>query len=322
VKRALFAALALSLTLVALELALRALGLPDRDGCFDSGGGVWIADDGLGFALEPGLELPHASVNARSLRGPELSLAKPPGVQRIVFLGDSSAFGQGVALDETFGPHATAALERELDAPLEYLLGASPGYSAYQSRVLLERLLPYAPDLVVLYVGARNDHTSGRFFRDDEIPARMARRRAAWHDVRLLRALELTGDLAYRRLFRRVLSDETQARVPPDDFERHVRAMLEATRAANARALLLLPPFSSTLLARRPLLPRYQEILTRLGDEYGVPTVRLQDAFAPHPERELYSPRDDFHPNARGHRLIAERVIDAVRAHALLGGRE
>ena len=39
----------------------------------------------------------------------------------------------------------------------EPLVAAAPGYSSYQSRVLVDRFAPFAPDWVVFYVGAHND---------------------------------------------------------------------------------------------------------------------------------------------------------------------
>ena len=59
----------------------------------------------LGFELRPGGSV-HAEVdyrvNAEGLRGPETSVAKPPGVRRVAVLGDSIAFGYWVSDPDGF----------------------------------------------------------------------------------------------------------------------------------------------------------------------------------------------------------------------------
>ena len=70
---------------------------------------VYVARPGLDGVLYAGAPL---STNGHGFRGREVAHAKPPGVVRIVGLGDSVMFGQGVADDETY----LAILEAELNA--------------------------------------------------------------------------------------------------------------------------------------------------------------------------------------------------------------
>jgi len=308
-KGILFRALPTLVLLLALELALRALGVPREDTCIIDLEDVWETDPQLGFLLRPGATIGPATVNALGMRGPVLPLVKPPGTFRILYVGDSSCFGLGVPEEGTFAALATAELAAAFpDTRFEYLIGANPGWSSYQSRVMLERLLPYAPDLVVFYVGARNDHTRARYFTDDEIPARMARREAAWHRVRVLRSLELVTDLAWNRVVRRLRPRAEQTRVPPEAFERNLRAMLDATHRAGAAALVLVPPVAKRFGARHKLVPEYQAILAAVAAEYGVPSTQLQRVFDGQDERALYVPEDDVHPSALGHRVIAQEI--------------
>jgi lysophospholipase L1-like esterase len=308
-KGILFRALPTLVLLLALEPVLRALDVPRVDTCIIDLENVWEAEPQLGFRLRPGATIGPATVNALGMRGPVLPLAKAPGTFRIVYIGDSSCFGLGVPEDGTFAALATAELAAAFPGThFEYTIGANPGWSSYQSRVVLERLLPYAPDLVVFYVGARNDHTRARYFADEEIPARMARRESAWHQVRILRGLELATDLAWNRVVRRLRPRAEQTRVPPEAFERNLRAMLEATRRAGAAALVLLPPVAKRFGERRKLVPEYQAILEAVAAEYGVPSTRLQRVFAGRDESALYVPGDDVHPSALGHRLIADEI--------------
>ncbi len=115
------------------------------------------ADETTGWRMVPSQEhytyqhLVH--VNALGLRGPEV-LPKEPGERRVLALGDSLIYGQGVAEEDT----VTAQLAAQLNA------GAEPGttwtvinaghraYDTHQELALLEDLEPRIdPDVVVLF---------------------------------------------------------------------------------------------------------------------------------------------------------------------------
>lgn len=120
-----------------------------------------------GVCLEnrPGVELTYTGwllrqdpttlrTNALGGRGDEVP--EPGERPRVLLLGDSFTFGQGVEEDQTFG----AALEQRLRAlgtDAEVLNFGVPGHSQPQSVALLEqRLLPLRPDLVLLVVFAND----------------------------------------------------------------------------------------------------------------------------------------------------------------------
>jgi hypothetical protein len=120
----------------------------------------------LGYSLRPGARTVHeerefavqVAVNSLGLRGPEQAARKPPGVRRILVLGDSFAFGFGVEEKETFA----RALERRLreSRPATEVLNAGvPGWSADHHLVYLrERGFALEPDLVLL-AACDNDPT-------------------------------------------------------------------------------------------------------------------------------------------------------------------
>jgi lysophospholipase L1-like esterase len=309
--------------LLLLEGGLRALDLPRMDTCWAPKQDYWVPDAALGFAYRPGQRVAGGRINALGLRGPVPPAAKPPGERRILYVGDSTAYGFGVSDAEAFWSLATAELAaRHPGETVVPIVGAAPGYSSWQSRVLLGRLLRYRPDDVVFYVGAHNDHRRRGYYPDREIPARMARRHAAWHRIRTLRAFEYVHDRLGRWLGGLLCDPVDLVRVPPADFEANLRAMVAATRAAGARPLLLVPPLTSTLAARHPAAPRYREMLLSLAHELEVPAVDLQPLFAGSAPAALYLPGDDIHPNAAGHRRIAAAIAraldDAGQARAVI----
>lgn len=94
-----------------------------------------------------------ARTNALGWRDKARDLAKPPGVQRALLLGDSYVFGVGV--DD--GLRVSEALEREIPGLEAWNLGIT-AYGPDQELLLLESVAAeYAPDLVVWFACLSND---------------------------------------------------------------------------------------------------------------------------------------------------------------------
>ena len=104
-----------------------------------------------GFRLRSGVF--RIAVNRWGLRGPDISRTKSAGVTRIAVLGGSSVFGYFVS----DGEEAARLLERSLDTPdreVQVLNAGVPGYNLFQTCDRFEeRIVPLAPDIVVLYLG-------------------------------------------------------------------------------------------------------------------------------------------------------------------------
>jgi lysophospholipase L1-like esterase len=311
VKKVCFRVIPVLVVLAGFEGLLHLLDLPRLDTCWVNKEDFWVEDPELGFTYQPGRNVSWGTINSLGLRGPAAPREKPPGTLRLLFIGDSSVYGVGTPEEATMYRAGVASIAARLpDRDIDYLVGAIPGYSSYHSRILLDRLLPYDPDIVIFYVGAHNDHSRGRYYRDSEIPRRMARRSKWWHRIRTVEAIELVSNVFYRKFLRQLRSKENQARVPPWEFEENMRAMLQKTLDAGAEAVVLFPPYLDSLLERHPTIPRYQEILERTATEFGVPHSPLQAVFeeATADEREFYLERDDYHPNDDGYRLIGEEI--------------
>jgi lysophospholipase L1-like esterase len=99
--------------------------------------------------------------NAQGMRGPERAFAKPPGVRRVLILGDSFAAGYYAEEPET----ARARLEALLDedrlgaGEVQVLNAGTPGYSTDQEYLLyLEQGRRYEPDVVLLFFFCNDLH--------------------------------------------------------------------------------------------------------------------------------------------------------------------
>lgn len=134
------------------EALARSLGLLDR-----------IAPSRRLFAAHPDPDLPfvlranselqwgnvHVRVNSEGLRGAEIAAT---GESRILVVGDSVVFGQGIAEPETFCVRLEEQLRKQ-GVTVQVLNGAAPGYNTTNEVAFLRHIgLPLRPDVVVLGV--------------------------------------------------------------------------------------------------------------------------------------------------------------------------
>jgi hypothetical protein len=105
----------------------------------------------------------RTSINGRGLRGTEHPLARTSLRTRVLMVGDSIAFGYGVADEQTFA----ALLEAR---GYEVVNLAVPGYGTDQSLLRLAREgMAYSPDVVLLHFCLNNDfvdNASRTYFYD------------------------------------------------------------------------------------------------------------------------------------------------------------
>jgi lysophospholipase L1-like esterase len=89
----------------------------------------------------------HVRINERGLRDRDYPYQKPPGVRRVLLLGDSFVFGWGVEAEESIAKQ----LERRL-AGVEVLNGGCSGWSTAQEGAFLrDEGIRYDPDVVLLF---------------------------------------------------------------------------------------------------------------------------------------------------------------------------
>jgi lysophospholipase L1-like esterase len=111
------------------------------------------ADAKTGWRMVPSLDhytyQHHVRINALGLRGPEVG-PKAPGERRVLALGDSLIYGQGVADDQTVPAHLAALLDG--GGAWTVVNGGHRAFDTHQELALLDDLrASVEPDVVVLF---------------------------------------------------------------------------------------------------------------------------------------------------------------------------
>lgn len=266
---------------------------------------VEAADPAIGHVHRPNayahLMDVDVQINADGLRDDEHRRLRD-GRRRLVFLGDSLTFGWGVEQDATFA----ALLERMLDArtPTEVVNFGTGNYNTSQEVALfLDKGLAYEPDEVVLFY----------FINDAEpTPSKsrwwwLAESRAAtfyWSRARALWA-RLSPGATFADYYAALYQDDQPGWVATRQaFER-----LAEVCPANGIALkvVLLPELHQL---DPYAFERQHALVVDFLRGHGIEVLDLAPRF-----RELGDPqalwvaRDDAHPNARAHRLIADATF-------------
>ena len=244
------------------------------------------------------------STNEWGMRDRAYTKAKPPGVFRIAVLGSSHTVGVGVEDNETFENLTEDRLNSEFHLPgvthFEMLNFAVSGYGPVGRSIILEdKVFAFDPDMI-LYVGIDDvnwmanemAHAAAKAFPlpDPEF-------------VQMLRDAGVTPGL------QKVVAEQ---RLKP-----HREALLlwvyeKMVRASHERGVLA----AATFLPRpeegandRPEVVEQPEIARRAGFDV-LDTAHAYDGAAN--VESLWIAKWDRHPNAQGHRLLADAVYVAV----------
>ncbi|MEO0650914.1 MAG: SGNH/GDSL hydrolase family protein [Planctomycetota bacterium] len=280
-------------------------------GFVQGSGGAWDGhpDPDVGRVLQPGLEGRKVGAitidsNRFGLRERDFEVPKPPGTLRLIALGDSYVFGNGVAAGDRFGVH----LEQWLNdaAPegttVEVLHVGQPDWNQIAESNYLRRSLElYQPDAVV-HVLIYNDLDDSPAARGFGMPASWSsQRRRAAEGMLASRHPAFLGFSSSRlggSMLHAALDWESRTRYRAAGTAiAALRAELGA-RGVPYRALLYWP--GNTPFAERALL----------GDVPAKHKTYLPSSVLA--EKRLQVSANDVHWNPEGHERVAELI------HALL----
>ena len=285
--------------------------------------------------------------NALGLRGPERTFIEPDGVRRILILGDSVAFGHGVAYEDTFANKLEVFLNGEGRGRHEVIDAGVPAFNTLQEVTYFrEEGVRLNPDVAVLALywndvsskaGVTAD-AAGRLV-DDATPPNSGRFRQ-WEETASgywVRNLLKRFSFLYFVVDRiRYLRDSSGRSTPKQaamqmsvltgnahpavnaGWERSSRQLVilaDACRSRGTALIVAILPMPQLLEGHYPNA-QYPKEAIRLCGKYRLQCVDMQPAF----EREfkghssLFIPYDGDHPNEKGHLVIARQLYEALRS--------
>ncbi len=286
------------------------------------------------------------TTNGDGMREVDLPRHKDADELRVLVLGDSSNFGHGVDGDEMWSSQLEQLIGGGLEGrSIRVLNGACPGWTTFQARVFMDELgLAYEPDVVI--AGFNNDPGPdylGDAARLTPEPLRtlngilwrsevyLLAREAVLASVRRLQPTSYQHYTARQAgnapEYGKLAEPEAETlvpRVPMASFLDNLRALHALGEEQGFRFVWIDMPInrSQPQLVERYVDPAYREAADALASELGFPVVRADDAFRRHPPGRLHLPQHVFHPDPRGHRLLAELVAHTISAEGVIDGLE
>jgi lysophospholipase L1-like esterase len=272
--------------------------------------------------------------NSLGFRSPEVSPQKPDNTFRVLVFGDSSSFGWGVDAEESW----TTLLQTELqkqhpEKRIEVVNFAIPGDSTAYGRLIFDTFAPiFSSDLTIFGFGA-NDAKLVTKSHTDQV-ARFQRNQPLLTVVKALQRSALVSLLTRtltqtREPNKRTAPERKVPAVSLNNYETNLTYMGSKARELgnqNALFLTLCTPTSYAKKARtaaaegnflffggqsklKKLLPQiiagsaYPEYVARMRREY--PQELAQNKL-------FYITSDGCHPNALGHRFVADQLSTLI----------
>ncbi len=275
-------------------------------------------------------------INALGLRGGEVTIPKPEKSYRIVVMGDSVTFGNGVGDGETYSAQLARTLHESGLRRVEVINAGIPAYDTWQHALLLEELvISLEPNIVIL--GFYQNDISPRpnvlrpvIGQNGEPPRRGL---GAWLGDRRIALLKKSRVLvlareAYLRARAKWSPSPAAARRMAllkggqhpalQAGWREVSGSLDRMRAlldgAGIPFRIVIFPMPEQVWNTEANTSAYQGYFQDIAREIGVPTLDLLPAFrtAISPGKSLYISWD-WHPNPEGHQLAAQAIASYVR---------
>lgn len=269
----------------------------------------------------------RCSTNSLRFRGPELATAPVPGTVRIACLGDSITFGHGVGDDECY----PAVLRKYLatHGSFEVVNAGVQGYDSEKALLFLRKhVLPLKPGVLTICIGVNDtivqpEHSNPKLLALD-LSAERYRETLGAFRRNLLAMLDLAQENSAKVI---LLVPPVTSFFPFPDIERYCRTIRQVALERNVPLLDLQKVFREKEHEDGLVLETVQTTQRLVSYRNGKPTTLLTvrvrpgrkqyiaDAIYDYLDREPVSQRlaiDGSHPNAEGHRLIAELLSKCI----------
>lgn len=330
--------ISLSIAMVMAEVLLRMVlpppviwKFPQENYLFDPEVGHWLEQNQRAFTHDK-----EVTTNSQGLRDGEYARNIPDGVHRILALGDSQTFGNGLLQEDTWPEQLERLLNETGGASVyEVLNGGLPGSDTWQHEIIMGRMLEkYRLNEVILafYVNdvvTRPDAVRFTQRRDRDAPS--ARIIYSVKQSVLLLSLRAAFDTVKQMLFpdkgfatqNALVRGEINPAIRKrwDQVELSLAAMKKQADDSMVDFRVVLLPRRDQVDGRVPAADynrRIEDVLERNGIPYINMLLPLQQSFQEH-GKELFIPWDGHNSRLANH--VISSVISSRPAGAVISGQ-
>ena len=284
-------------------------------------------------------------INSKGFLGPEFSSKKPAGTFRIISMGDSCTFTNGV-----WARAYPALLQRSLtkDTSAERFEVINAGIEGYNSTLtrarLADEILNYDPDMVTIYIGWNDLMKTSPY--DTPSSGEVGILARIKQESYLFKAYRKLIFFYLRPLFSKPEISVDKGRIHPFDgyvpvqYRDNLEAMIKLLKAKHVKVMLftlstvVTPNMSQDELKRQnvvfpyyagafdvpsllALVRAYNSVILELSTKYDVPVVDLNTVFNAEDKKKLFW--DTMHPSYLGHVVVANAIdgrISQIRLDA------
>jgi len=248
--------------------------------------------------------------NSRGFRGEEIKDAGSSSLRRIVVLGDSLVFGQGVAERDTLPAHLERIIKAgRPDLDLEVINAGVRGYNIPEYLVMLEqRIVPLAPDIVLLVTTEIND-----LEREPWKPRSERLKRWESSKWRRLPFVKPFMGPVYAGEINRLFELHVRDIYDPEGqswrmFVKDLETIKDICHSHGIELIAVTFP----MISRGNMFEKQREQLKGTLDEIGIPRIDPLPAFQEQEPDELVVSREDFHPNGKALEIVAKLAAEKI----------
>ena len=265
--------------------------------------------------------------NSHRMRDDEYDIAKPANTYRVAVIGDSVTYGMGVKRPNIFADVLESMLDDKAGTRVEVLNFGVIAYNPFQVYTdLVNRVLKFSPDMVIYTFAPDDVETTPVVLEINGSYYINFNRLEGWNlfnnDIHW--ALYRLSSL-YRFVYEQIVTliiereDIEEMTTNPSVAWSIVSKLASISQQNSADFLLVLsPPLSSNDSATA--LFRYErdfDIVRQYASSAGLEVIDLGEIYSKQGDAIKIKEDDYEHPNALGHRLIAERLARHIRPSLL-----
>lgn len=257
--------------------------------------GYFDADNGLTYQL-----------NRHGFRGPDFPKQKPEENYRIMVLGDSFTFGEGVRYDDIFTSRLQSLLREKLTPIIRVLNFGVSGWSTHHEIAFLRHAgRRFEPDLVLLVFVLNDANYAGGLDLFENF-------RHTYEPPALLRRSYFAG-YVYARIAQHIVGRRYVSSLVESSLNKYrkwqktlgrLQRGKELAASIGAEFAVIVFPFMYELGEDYPF-GHIHDMVRSACEEYQIPILDLFDAFYGRSYPDLWVHPSDQHPNEEAHAIAA-----------------